>query len=105
MIPAGFELGHTITKVEALPKFRVRLTYTDGFVGELDFWPYIEWGEAVAPLKDPDLFKTAHTGSGGSSLEWIGPRDRRGLRVLARVSGPFHERTKRRIRSFGILAR
>jgi hypothetical protein len=51
----------------------VRLTYADGYTGELDFWPYIEWGEAVAPLKDPGLFATAHVGSGGSSLEWIGP--------------------------------
>jgi hypothetical protein len=73
MIPDGFELGHAIATVEALPEFRVCLTYADGFVGELDFWPYIEWGEAVAPLKDPKLFKTAHVGSGGASLEWIGP--------------------------------
>jgi hypothetical protein len=67
------KLGHRLTKVDALPGFRVRLTYTDGYVGELDFWPYIEWGEAVAPLKNSELFATAHVGCGGSSLEWIGP--------------------------------
>jgi hypothetical protein len=69
----GFKLGQRLANVEALPGFRVRLTYADGYVGELDFWPYIEWGEAVAPLKDAGLFATAHVGSGGSSLEWIGP--------------------------------
>src|SRR5579859_7992659 len=73
MISKGFEFGHTIASVQALPNFRVRLTYTDGFIGELDFWPHIEWGEAVAPLKDPELFRQAHVGSGGASLEWIGP--------------------------------
>jgi hypothetical protein len=73
MIPSGFKLGHEIQTVDVLPNFRLRLTYTDGYSGELDFWPYIEWGEAVAPLKNPALFSTAHVGSRGRSLEWIGP--------------------------------
>jgi hypothetical protein len=73
MIPAGFKLGNRIVKVEALPRFRLRLTYADGYSGNLDFWPYIAWGEAMVPLKDPTLFATAHAGSGGASLEWIGP--------------------------------
>lgn len=73
MIPSGYKLGQRISTVEALPGFRVRLKYDDGYVGELDFWPYIEWGEAMIPLKDAQLFATAHVGSGGASLEWIGP--------------------------------
>jgi hypothetical protein len=73
VIPSGFKLGHEIQAVDVLPNFRLRLTYTDGHSGELDFWPYIEWGEAVAPLKNPALFGTAHAGSHGRSLEWIGP--------------------------------
>ncbi len=73
MIPPGYKLGQQISEVEVLPGFRLRLTYRDGFVGELDFRPYIEWGAAVAPLKDPEIFATAHAGSGGTSLEWIGP--------------------------------
>jgi hypothetical protein len=73
MVPKGYKLGQRISRVDVLPGFRVRLTYSDGFVGELDFWPYIEWGAAMVPLKDPGLFATAHVGSGGSSLEWIGP--------------------------------
>lgn len=66
-------LEQRLADVTALPGFRVRLTYRDGYVGELDFRPYIAWGPAVAPLKDPKLFATAHVGSHGASLEWLGP--------------------------------
>jgi hypothetical protein len=73
MIPRGYKLGKKISHVDVLPGFRIRLAYKDGYVGELDFWPYIEWGEAMVPLKDARLFASAHVGSGGASLEWIGP--------------------------------
>jgi hypothetical protein len=67
------KLGQRIVAVE-VPRFPlVRLTYADGFSAELDFSEKISWGEATRPLRDPDLFQTAHPGTGGSSLEWTGP--------------------------------
>jgi hypothetical protein len=75
------------------------------YSGELDFWPYIEWGEAVAPLKNPALFSTAHVGSRGRSLEWIGPD---GIEIdfcadaLRMDLEGLRERPRRRNRSFGL---
>jgi hypothetical protein len=67
------KLGNTLVAV-AVPRFPwVRLTYADGFVADLDFSEKLAWGDVTRPLRDPALFATAHVGSGGSSLEWIGP--------------------------------
>jgi hypothetical protein len=67
------ELGQRIVAVD-VPAFPiVKLTFADGYEATLNFSRCIERGPAVAPLKDPSLFKTAHPGSGGGSLEWIGP--------------------------------
>lgn len=67
------KLLQKIASVE-VPKFPfVRLTYEDGFTATIDFSTKIAWGEAMVPLRDPELFATAHVGSRGSSLEWIGP--------------------------------
>jgi hypothetical protein len=67
------KLGQRLTSVE-VPRFPiVRLTYSDGLSAELDFSEKIAWGEATAPLRDTALFRPAHLGSEGSSLEWVGP--------------------------------
>jgi hypothetical protein len=70
MNPPAFRLGRRIVKVETLPDLHVRVTYDDGFSGTLDFRPYIEWGDAAKPLRDPALFARAHIGPGGVSLAW-----------------------------------
>jgi hypothetical protein len=88
VIPSGFKVGNGIVGVEALPRFRLRLTYADGYSGELDFWPYIERGEAMVPLKDPVLFATTHVGSAGASLEWIGPMVTKSTRCRRTSHGP-----------------
>ncbi|HEX7073451.1 MAG TPA: hypothetical protein VF226_05365 [Hyphomicrobiaceae bacterium] len=67
------KLGNKIIEVEVLSFPVVKLSYSDGFTAVLDFTEKISWGEAVSPLRDPEIFKTAHVGSGGASLEWIGP--------------------------------
>ena len=67
------KLGNRIVAVEVLEFPVVKLTYSDGFTAVLDFSEKISWGEAMLPLRDPEVFKTAHVGSGGASLEWIGP--------------------------------
>ncbi|MEO8668912.1 MAG: hypothetical protein ABI399_10370 [Bauldia sp.] len=73
LVPPGFKPASRLVGVKVRDAFRLRLDYGDGYSGTLDFWPYISWGEAMLPLKDPKLFATAHVGSGGASLEWIGP--------------------------------
>lgn len=68
------KLGNKIVEVEVLSFPVVKLIYSDGFTAVLDFTEKISWGEAVAPLRDPKIFMRAHVGSGGASLEWVGPR-------------------------------
>jgi hypothetical protein len=66
------KLGQRLTSVEVPRLPVVRLTYSDGFSAELDFSEKIAWGEATTPLRNPDVFRTAHLGSEGTSLEWVG---------------------------------
>jgi hypothetical protein len=66
------KLGNKLVAVEVLRFPWMRLTYADGFVADLDFSEKLAWGEVTRPLRDPKLFATAHVGSGGASLEWIG---------------------------------
>lgn len=50
------EIVH-VTKVEKLGGFRLRLTFSDGTVGERDFSDLVaETGEMVEPLRDPAFF-------------------------------------------------
>jgi hypothetical protein len=50
------EIVH-VTKVERLGGFRLRLTFSDGTVGERDFSDLVaETGEMVEPLRDPTFF-------------------------------------------------
>ena len=73
IVPPGFKPASRLVGVDVLRGYSLRLTYGDGYSGMLDFWPYIAWGQAMIPLKDLELFATAHVGSNGASLEWIGP--------------------------------
>lgn len=46
-----------IVMVEKLGRFRLRLHFSDGSVGERDFSDIVaEGGEMVEPLRDPDFF-------------------------------------------------
>jgi hypothetical protein len=66
-------LGNKLVAVE-IPRFPlVKLTYSDGFEAVLDFAEKNSWGDAMAPLRDPAVFQSAHVGSDGISLEWIAP--------------------------------
>lgn len=50
------EIVH-VTKVEKLGGFRLRLTFSDGTVGERDFSDLVaETGEMIEPLRDPAFF-------------------------------------------------
>lgn len=60
-----------LTQVEALPERRLRLTYADEQVFDVDLRPWIETTAAQAALKDPVLFAQASIGWGGRSVKWI----------------------------------
>ena len=64
-------LGQTIVSVEAANSPVVVVTFADGYKATLNLQRLLDTGKVFSPLRDPELFRTAHPGSGGSSLEWI----------------------------------
>jgi len=67
MSQACFRLVH----VEALPAYRLRLTYADGQTWEIDLTDWIDATYSLRPLKDPALFAQARLGFGGLTVDWI----------------------------------
>ncbi len=67
------ELGQTIVSVDATNAPILVLTFADGYEATFNFQGLADEGEIFAPLRDPELLRTAHPGCGGSSLEWITP--------------------------------
>jgi len=59
--------------VSAVPigEYRLRLSYSDGFVGEVDFADTIAKDGIFAFMKDPDRFKTVQVAHNGSALLWV----------------------------------
>lgn len=86
-----------LTAVEALPDYRLRLTYADGQTFEVDLTDWINTTEALAPLKDKALFARAKVGFAGRSVEWIedeldlGADNLRNL-AIEQAGGIGHER-------------
>lgn len=86
-----------LTRVEALPDYRLRLTYADGQTFEVDLTQWIDSTQALAALKDQTLFAQAKVGFGGHSVDWIEDELELGadnLRNLAveQAGGIGHER-------------
>jgi len=67
------KLGQVIVAVEVETPPLVMLKFADGFKSKLDLQRLLDVGKVFAPLRDPNLFRTAHPGSGGRPLEWIAP--------------------------------
>ena len=62
---------YKISKVE-VPRYPVlRLTYDDGFSGEVDFSETIARGGVMTLLTDPAAFGDVKIGEGGRSLGWV----------------------------------
>jgi hypothetical protein len=62
---------HKIIRVD-VPRYPIlRLTFDDGFSGEVDFSETIAEGGVMAPLRDPAVFARAKIGDGGRSLGWV----------------------------------
>jgi hypothetical protein len=51
--------------------YRLRLTYDDGFVGEVDFAETVSRGGIFAFMRDPNRFRTVRVAGSGSALVWI----------------------------------
>jgi len=60
-----------LTRVEALPDYRLRLAYADGQTFEVDLTQWINTTKALTALKDTTLFAQAKVGFGGHGVDWI----------------------------------
>jgi hypothetical protein len=61
---------YRITRVDVARYPVLRLTFDDGFAGEIDFSDTIAGGGVMAPLQNPAVFACAKIGGGGRSLGW-----------------------------------
>jgi hypothetical protein len=59
--------------VAAVPigDYRLRLTYSDGFVGEVDFAETVAEGGIFAFMQDIERFKTVQVAHNGMALLWV----------------------------------
>lgn len=60
-----------LTAVEALPDYRLRLTYADDQTFEVDLSDWINTTKALVALKDMALFAQAKVGFAGHHVDWI----------------------------------
>lgn len=64
-----------IVAIEALPGFRLKLTYAGGRAIEIDFASKIQKGTVTGPLADPEIFKRVKIAPSGRAIEWPGEVD------------------------------
>jgi hypothetical protein len=60
-----------LVSAEPLGDYRLRLTYSDGFVGEVDFADTVAEGGIFAFMQEKERFKTVQVAHGGSALLWV----------------------------------
>ena len=58
-----------ITSVEVVGGYRLRLTFEDGTVGDVDFTTR-EWGGVFAPLRDPAYFARVRVDPEAGTIAW-----------------------------------
>jgi hypothetical protein len=58
-----------VTSVEPLEGFRLRLTFTDGLVREVDL-SHDLWGQMAEPLQDPDYFRQVRVDPELGTVVW-----------------------------------
>jgi Protein of unknown function (DUF2442) len=58
-----------ITAVEVIGTYRLRLTFADGTVGDVDFQTN-EWRGVFAPLRDPEYFARVTVDSELGTIAW-----------------------------------
>ncbi len=65
----------TITRIEPVSNYRLRLTYSDGVVIIVKFQSLIEQGGVFTALADPQFFAQVTLGERGRYIEWNGAID------------------------------
>lgn len=58
-----------VTTVESLEGFRLRLTFTDGLIREVDLSDDL-WGQMAEPLQDPAYFRQVRVDSELGTVVW-----------------------------------
>jgi DUF971 family protein len=86
----------TVTAVESLGAYRLRVTFEDGFTAEIDLSPLVGRGPIYEPLRDVNFFQQVKVSPGWGVLEWaddleLSPGALRAWCEAGRVMG--HEET------------
>jgi hypothetical protein len=66
---AFVEQLHDVTGVEVCGEYRLRLTFDDGTVGDVDFVGR-EWRGVFEPLRDPDYFARVTVDAEAGTVTW-----------------------------------
>jgi hypothetical protein len=62
----------TVTEMEYVKGYRLRLTFNNGVVKEIDLsahWEHL-FGSVFQPLRDPDMFAQVFLSSESETIEW-----------------------------------
>jgi hypothetical protein len=59
-----------VTAVEVIGEYRLRLTFDDGTVGDVDFTGRDWWGVMFEPLRDPGFFAQVFVDHAGGTIAW-----------------------------------
>ena len=65
---------HDISAVEVIGKYRLRLTFDDGTVGDVDFSER-DWRGVFEPFKDPANFAKVRVSPESGTITWPGDLD------------------------------
>ncbi len=60
---------HDVVSVEISGEYRLRLTFDDGTIGEVDFAGR-EWRGVFEPLRDPDYFARVAVDAEAGTVKW-----------------------------------
>jgi hypothetical protein len=60
-----------LVSAEPIGGYRLRLRYSDGFVGEVDFSATVARSGIFAFMGDPDRFEKVQVAHAGSALLWV----------------------------------
>jgi hypothetical protein len=87
---------HDVIGVEVSGDHRLRLTFDDGTIGEVDFAGR-EWRGVFEPLRDPDYFARVTVDAEGGTVTWPNGADMapeplyaEACRNLSRAAGTRH---------------
>jgi hypothetical protein len=59
-----------VTAVEVIGEYRLRLTFDDGTVGDVDFTGRVWNGAMFEPLRDPSFFAQVFVDHDGGTIAW-----------------------------------